>query len=342
MAKRIITFIMCIITVFMISCKRSIDDETSDFKDDYNGSNTLGVYHGIEAYADFPLVFIGEFTGYILKNIDGYYYPELHVLEKIKGNVDDYILMYNYFLQGIADSVDNNIDFPFQNGEKYLFVTSKTKNIYYGEFCHQGVLFCPVERYEDSFMIVLGEKKSLDFMTKGSKDDFKDFDSFLSYLKKLIEKSEAKQESFLLFTESDNIYDILTESPQILKVKVIHKSNNLDNEYFSDYFCRVEKVYKGDYDPERGNLICLKDNGETRIRRPSNHRKHYFDFRLFNSDIDLKKTDEYIICNNSTYLIARKGVISLDYTEEEIINMLNEIYGEVNILEIPEENAVNQ
>ena len=60
-----------------------------------------------------------------------------------------------------------------------------------------------------------------------------------------------------------------------------------------------------------------------------------FFFKFFDADIDLEKTDEYIICTNSHSLIARKGVVSLDYTEEEIISMIEEIYGEINIIEIP-------
>ena len=79
------------------------------------------------------------------------------------------------------DLILENLDFD------YLLMTEKINNIYSGEFYLQGVLFCPVDRFEDSFMDVLGERKSLDFMATGSKENFKDYDSFKAYLMSLIE-----------------------------------------------------------------------------------------------------------------------------------------------------------
>lgn len=339
MKKALIYAIVLVLFICMISCKAT--DQTNLDKNKIGSSeNAFGFYHGFEEYLYKPYIFIGEFTGYMFKNANGNYCKEFHVLERLRGEVEDYILFYNYFLAGIEDSSVNRSDFPFNNGEKYLIMADRVDTIYNGTYYKQGIIFCPIDRFEDSFMIVLGERKSLDFMTKGSKENFKNYDSFKAYLISLIETTEAKGMDWPYYTESEDINDILTAAPQILKVKIV--SNGSKEELYSDYLCRVEKVYKGEYDLERGNLIRLGFSGNTEIRRPSNQRKHYFDFRLFNSDIDLEKTDEYIICTNSFYLIARKGVVSIDYTEEEIINMLNEIYGEVNILEIPEENAVNQ
>jgi len=338
MKKALIYAIVLLLCICMFSCSTTGRTDTDKDELKTGEDNSFGVYSGFESkLPSCPYIFIGEFTGIILRNNDGHYYKEFHILEKIKGDVDDFILIFNALAYGLED---HSSDYSFKTGERYLLMTEKINNIYSGEFYLQGVLFCPVDRFEDSFMDVLGERKSLDFMTTGSKENFKDYDSFKAYLMSLIETVEVKGIDWPYYTESEDINDILTAAPQILKVKIV--SNGSKEELYSDYLCRVEKVYKGEYDLERGNLIRLGFSGNTEIQRPSNQRKHYFAFRLFNSDIDLKKTDEYIICNNSTYLIARKGVISLDYTEEEIINMLNEIYGEVNILEIPEENAVNQ
>jgi hypothetical protein len=322
----------------MFSCKTT-DQATSDKNEFGSGGDTLlGVYSGLEnKLIDCPYIFIGEFTGILLRNDDGHYYKEFHVSERIRGDVDDYIRVYNSLVYGLEDY---SSDYPFKTGEKYLLLTDKINNIYSGEVYLQGVLFCPIDNYEDAFMNVLGERKNLDFMTTGSAENFKDYDSFKAYLLSLIETTEVKGIDWPYYIDSDDIYDILTVAPQIFKVKIIGHGSK--EELYSDYLCRMEKVYKGDYDSERGNLIRYGFSGNIEIQRPINQRKHYFSFRLFDADIDLEKTDEYIICANSTYLIARKGVISLEYTEEEIIQMLEEIYGEVDILEIPEENAVLQ
>ena len=339
--KKSMIYAMVIVLCFcMFSCKTT-DQATSD-KNEFGsgGGNALGNYHGFESYLSKPYIFIGEFTGYIFENAEGKYCKEFHVLENIRGETEEYILFYNYYYAGVEDRIDNDSDLPFVNGEKYLIMTDKVDNIYKGTCYMPGVIYCPIDRFNDAFMLVLGERKRLDFMTTGSAENFKDYDSFKAYLLSSIETTEAKGMDWPYYIDSDDIYDILTAAPQIFKVKIIGHGNK--DELYSDYLCRVEKVYKGDYDPERGNQIKLGFSGETTIITPANHRKHYFEFRLFNADIDLGKTDEYIICNNSMYLIARKGVISLEYTEEEIIQMLEEIYGEVDILEIPEENAVLQ
>ena len=189
-------------------------------------------------------------------------------------------------------------------------------------------------------MVVLGEGKRLDFMSTASKDNFKDYDSFLAYIKNLLEKNEATISKTPYYIESDDIYDIIKAAPQILKIKVLgYDRNNENNHLENRYFCIVEKVYKGDYDRVRGSLTLLYFDGEKSIQYPGNDYKHYFSFTLFVDDVDLEKTDEYIICSNSHSLIARKGTISLDYTEEEIIDMITEIYGEINILDIPEGEA---
>ena len=338
MKKALIYAMVLVSFICMFSCKTSDQTAVDNNEFEGGGGNALGSYHGFEKYLYKPYIFIGEFTGYIHKNVDGKYYKEFHVLERLRGEVDDYVLFYNYYYAGVEDSIVNWSDLPFQNGEKYLIMTDKVDTIYWGKYYRQGVIYCPIDRFEDSFMVVLGERKSLDFMTTGSKDNFKDYDSFKAYLLSLIETTEAEGQDWPYYTDSNDIYDILSAAPLIVKVKIV--SNGSKDELYSNYLCRVEKVYKGDYDPERGNQIKLGFSGEITIKKPSNQRKHYFDFRLFNADIDLEKTDEYIICTNSTYLIARKGVISLEYTEEEIIQMLEEIYGEVNIIEIPEENAL--
>lgn len=332
MKKALVYSMVLVSCICMLSCKTTVSTGTDKSESLVCGGgdlNIMGVYHGIESYASSPYVFIGEFTGTITKKIDGNYCKEFHVTEKIRGDVEDYILIYH------ADGY--GITFPFKTGEKYLLMTDIVDTIYWGKYYNQGSLFCPIDSFKDSYMIVLGEKKSLDFMTTGSKDNFKDYDSFKAYLTSLIETTDAKGQDWPYYTDSDDIYDILTAAPQILKVKIIDQGSK--DKLYSDYLCRVEKVYKGDYDPERGSLARVGFSGETTIIRPANQRKHYFEFRIFDDDIDLEKTDEYIICTNSFYLIARKGVISLDYTEEEIIDMLREIYGEVNIMEIPEENA---
>ena len=62
-----------------------------------------------------------------------------------------------------------------------------------------------------------------------------------------------------------------------------------------------------------------------------------FDSPLLDYSIDLNKTNEYIICTNGINLIARKGIISLKYTEEEIVQMIKDVYGEIDILEISED-----
>jgi len=283
----------------MFSCGTT--DQTSIEKNELGegGGNALGSYYGFEANLCEPYIFIGEFTGYVFKNGDGYYCKEFHVLERLRGEVEDYVLFYNYYYAGREDKIN---DLPFRNGEKYLIMTDKVDTIYWGKYYMPGILFCPIDRFEDSYMIVLGEKKSLDFMTTGSKDNFKDYDSFKAYLISLMETTDAKGQDWPYYTDSDDIYDILTAAPQILKVKIIGQGSK--DKLYSDYLCRVEKVYKGDYDPERGSLARVGFSGETTIIRPANQRKHYFEFRLFDDDIDLEKTDEYIICNNTFYLIA--------------------------------------
>ncbi len=320
----------------MLSCssERSVfSDKYKHFR--YADGDICGLYHGIESLFWRPYIFIGTFTGESVRNTDGLLYKKFHVTEKIKGDVDDDILIRSHALNH-EGSVS---DLPFVDGEKYLLITNKENNVYVDEYYDQGLVFCPVDAYEDSFMIVLGEYKHLDFMTTGSKKNFKNFGAFLAYLKSMLDTTGTNTIDSYYYTDSDNIRDIITDALQIMKVKVLSRHNGWDKYSFSNYDCRVEKVYKGDYNLEKGSLLGLTFSGEESVYKGSDNNKHVFFFRFYDSDIDLEKTDEYIICTNSHSLIARKGIVSLDYSEEEIIGMIEEIYGEINILEIPEETT---
>lgn len=316
------------------SCKISYNMTIDHGGEKKTAESNLDNNENIDVYSSIPFIFIGEFTGNIIKNKDGYYYKEFHVLERLRGDTDDYILIYNYHLSGVEENIYNENDLPFNAGEKYLLMTEMEDNVYHDKYYHQGVLYCPVGRFEESFMVTSMHDK-ISLLSMG----YCDYDSFLLHLKYIIGTSEPRVLNALYYIDSENIYDIIKAAPQIIKVKVVSEPNHRRKDLYSDYICRVETVYKGNYDLESGHLIGVDSQGNQLIRKPYNNVKHYFSFRLFDEDIDLDKTDEYIICNNYFYLIARKGVISLDYTEEEIVEILEEIYGEVNILEIPEKNA---
>ena len=296
----------------------------------------MGVYHGIEEkISSYEYVLLGEFTGIIIKNRDGFYYEEFHVLEQYRGNSEEYVLIERYMLKGENGPLN---DLPFKSREKYLILTNSFETLYFDKYYTQGPLFCPVERYEDSFMDVLGEWVSLDFRTKGTKENFKDYDSFLQYILQLIELHPFQgKPSYPNHIESDDIYEILSESSSIVKIKVLRDYKTSHSDYYGVYECEVLSIYKGDFDAQNNSLTYIKENGESGTWKIRGIQGRSPLIWLFRSDLSSDKDHEYIVCNNGPHLIARKGIVSNDYTEEEIIQMLTEIYGGVNMIDLTEQ-----
>ncbi len=333
--KKISLVLAIIIIIIFTACSQK---QTSYDAGSHSSSQYMGLPHGIETKVAFsPLIFMGEYTGNIIKNKDGSYYEEFHVLEQYRGNCEEYILIRNVALLGDIHTKQ----WQFKSREKYLVLTSCVDCVYV-KYYFQGCIYCPIDRFEDSLMDVLGEWVSLDYYTEGSKDNFKDYNSFLDYLMLLIDKYPLIENYIpLLYIESDDIYDILTVSPSILRVKIIKEKFHLDNyykTYYTNYSCIVEKIYKGEYDGENGCVTLIRQNGDKeKWQVATSDTITDITMLLPSGDIDLDQTDEYIICNNGPHLVALKGIVSNDYTEEEIIQMLTEIYGEVNMIDLTEQ-----
>lgn len=331
--------ILSIHIVFLCLCMISCRGNVPVFSDkysylSYNAGDGVCT-GGIETTVQDSFIFIGEYTGNSIKNIDGQYYEEICVIDRIKGDVDDRIIIKN----------DGEGRLPFGKGERYLLVAKKFQNVFDGEYFYPCGVFCPVDQYEDSFWFVLGEYKHLDYMTLASRERFRNFDSFLAYVKELAAACDPPVAYGFYFIESDDIADIITEASYIMKIKVIQPySDRKLGQYYSNYICKIEKVYKGDYDPQNEQLITRRFSGENyepKSKEINGYSRCYiiwlFDSPLLDYSIDLNKTNEYIICTNGINLIARKGIISLKYTEEEIVQMIKDVYGEIDILEISED-----